>query len=37
MKLSAPVYVLKSQAKDLKKTREIPLSEALDEAAKKEG
>jgi replicative DNA helicase len=37
MKLSAPVYVLKSQAKDLKKTREIPLSEALDEVAKKEG
>jgi replicative DNA helicase len=37
MKLSAPVYVLKSQAKDLKKARKIPLSEALDEVAKKEG
>ena len=37
MKLSAPVYVLKSQAKNLKKTREISLSEALNEIAKKEG
>ena len=37
MKLSAPVYVLKSQAKELKKSQNISLSVALDEIAKKEG
>lgn len=37
MKLSAPVYVLKSQAKNLKKDQNISLSKALDEVAKKEG
>ncbi len=37
MKLSAPVYVLKSQAKALKKARNVSLTQALDEIAKQEG
>ncbi|MEM7017347.1 MAG: DNA helicase [Pseudomonadota bacterium] len=37
MKLSAPIYALKSQAKALKKSHNIPLSEALDTVAKREG
>jgi replicative DNA helicase len=37
MKLSAPIYVLKSRAKELKNSKSIPLSEALDEIAKQEG
>ena len=37
MKLSSPIYVLKSQAKSLKKSQNITMSQALDEMAKKEG
>ena len=37
MKLSAPIYVLKSQAKDLKKSQGISFSEALNQVARKEG
>ncbi len=37
MKLSSPVYVLKSRAKDLKKTHGISLSAALDQIARQEG
>lgn len=37
MKLSAPIYRLKSQAKTLKKQLEIPLAEALDKIAQQEG
>jgi hypothetical protein len=37
MKLSAPIYVLKSQAKDLEKHQGIALSKALDEVATREG
>ena len=37
MKLSAPIYVLKNRAKDLKRTRNCSLSEALNEVARGEG
>ena len=37
MKLSAPIYVLKSQAKDLIKSQNIPLNRALDIVAQQEG
>ena len=37
MKLSAPIYVLKSQAKALKRRQNISLTEALDQIAKQEG
>jgi replicative DNA helicase len=37
MKLSAPVYILKSQAKELKKSQGIPMVEALNLIAKREG
>ena len=37
MKLSAPIHILKSRAKSLKKERGITLSEALNEVAKSEG
>lgn len=37
MKLSAPIHVLKSQAKKLKTERSIPLNEALDLIANDEG
>jgi replicative DNA helicase len=37
MKLSSPIYVLKSQAKSLKKAQAITMSKALDIIAKKEG
>lgn len=37
MKLSAPIHVLKSQAKSLKKTELITMSEALDKIANQEG
>jgi len=37
MKLSAPIYRLKSQAKNLKKQRNISLSLALDEVATQQG
>lgn len=37
MKLSAPIYVLKSQAKTLKKARDISSTEALNEIAEQQG
>jgi replicative DNA helicase len=37
MKLSSPIYVLKSQAKDLKKGQSISMTEALNSIAKREG
>jgi len=37
MKLSSPVHVLKSQAKDLKKNQSISMTEALNNIAKREG
>lgn len=37
MKLSAPVHVLKRQAKALKRAKHIPLIEALDQIARAEG
>jgi len=37
MKLSAPIHVLKSKAKDLKKSKSITMAEALKEVAKSEG
>lgn len=37
MKLSAPIYRLKRQAKQLSRQRTIPLNEALDSVAKHEG
>jgi len=37
MHLSAPVFVLKSHAKELKKRKNIPLSQALNEVAQGEG
>lgn len=37
MKLSAPIFVLKAQAKELKNTEKISLNEALDIIAQKEG
>ena len=37
MKLSAPVHVLKSKAKKLKKEKSLKMSEALDLVAKDEG
>src|SRR4051812_24562923 len=37
MKLSAPIYVLKSQAKELKRTKQIKMVEALDQIAQREG
>jgi len=37
MKLSSPVYILKSRAKDLKKAQGISLSVALDQIARQEG
>jgi replicative DNA helicase len=37
MKLSSPVYILKSRAKDLKKAQGISLSVALDQIANQEG
>lgn len=37
MKLSAPIYVLKSQAKELKRTKLITMIEALDQIAQREG
>jgi len=37
MKLSAPIYILKQQAKVLARTERIPLNQALDRVAKREG
>jgi len=37
MKLSAPIYVLKSQAKELKRTKQITMVEALNQIAQREG
>jgi len=37
MKTAFPIFVLRRQAKELKKSRGIPLSEALDEIAQREG
>ncbi|MEP4191102.1 MAG: DNA helicase, partial [Sneathiella sp.] len=37
MKLSAPIFRLKRQARQLSRTAKIPLNQALDELAKKEG
>jgi replicative DNA helicase len=37
MKLSAPIYILKSHAKELKKNQDIPMIEALNLVAKREG
>ena len=37
MKLSAPVYKLKKQAKELKRSKSITMTEALDRVAKDEG
>ncbi|MNK90164.1 Replicative DNA helicase [compost metagenome] len=37
MKLSAPIFVLKSQAKELKRTKSITMTEALDLIAQREG
>jgi len=37
MKLSSPIYLLKSQAKALKKAKNIPMAEALNLIAQKEG
>lgn len=37
MKLSAPVHILKSRAKELKRSRSITMTEALDEIAQTEG
>lgn len=37
MKLSAPIYVLKSQAKELKRTKQITIVEALNQIAQREG
>ncbi|MFG1494377.1 DNA helicase [Halobacteriovorax sp. ZH4_bin.1] len=37
MKLSSPIFVLKSHAKKLKKEQDITMSEALDQIARKEG
>lgn len=37
MKLSAPIFVLKKQAKELTREQSIPLNKALDIIAKKEG
>lgn len=37
MKLSAPIYVLKSQAKELKRTKQITMTQALDLMAQREG
>jgi replicative DNA helicase len=37
MKLSAPIYVLKSQAKELKRTKQITMTEALNQIAQREG
>src|SRR5687768_5769870 len=37
MKLSAPIYLLKSQAKELKRTKQIKMTEALDLIAQREG
>lgn len=37
MKLSAPIYVLKAQAKQLKKAKLISTTEALDQIAQREG
>jgi replicative DNA helicase len=37
MKLSAPIYILKSQAKELKRTLQITMTEALNQIAQREG
>jgi replicative DNA helicase len=37
VKLSAPIYVLKSQAKELKRTKQITMIEALNQIAQREG
>lgn len=37
VKLSAPIYVLKAQAKELKKTENISMTEALNQVAQREG
>jgi replicative DNA helicase len=37
MKLSAPIFVLKAQAKEVKKSKSIQLSEALNQIAQREG
>ncbi len=37
MKLSAPIYLLKSQAKELKRTNQLTMIEALDQIARREG
>lgn len=37
MKLSSPIHILKSQAKELKKSHSLSMTEALDAVAKKEG
>jgi replicative DNA helicase len=37
MKLTAPLYVLKQRAKDIKRARSIPLSAALNDVARSEG
>ncbi len=37
MKLSSPIHVLKSQAKDLKKSQSISMTEALNKIAEREG
>ena len=37
MKLSAPIHRLRSHAKDIKKNNNVPLADALDQVARKEG
>ena len=37
MKLSAPVHLLKSRAKEIKQSQRIPMIEALDQVARSEG
>lgn len=37
MKLSAPIYVLKAQAKELKRTKQLKMTQALDLIAQREG
>src|SRR5689334_1363306 len=37
MKLSAPIFVLKSQAKELKRHKQITMVEALNQIAQREG
>lgn len=37
MKLSAPIYALKAQAKELKRTKSISMAEALNQIAQREG